>query len=44
MADGEINLREGLIKSGKDARGAERGVRLAGGLLFGFRSLPVVFR
>jgi cytochrome P450 len=25
------------------ARGAERGVRLPGGLLFGFRSLPVVF-
>jgi hypothetical protein len=25
------------------ARGAERGHRLPGGLLFGFRSLPVVF-
>ena len=24
-------------------RGAERGRRLPGGLLFGFRSLPVVF-
>ena len=25
-------------------RGAERGKRLPGGMLFGFRSLPVVFR